>query len=253
MKESAADSLRVIVSQDRAAMGAIAGSHAAAFIQWAIEAKGAARIILASAPSQNETLASLLSASIDWSRVTIFHMDEYLGLPADHPQTFRAYQKAHVLSKITPRAFHGIAGESADADAECARYSALLAEAPIDLCCLGIGENGHLAFNDPPVADFADRAFVKVVALDDLCRQQQVNDGCFQTLSEVPTHAITLTIPALMGAGALVCTVPGPRKAQAVAATVKGAISTACPASVLRRHPKASLYLDEFSASLIAP
>ena len=251
MKEFTAGTLRVFVSENRAAMGAAAGVDAARAISLAIERNGAARIILASAPSQNETLAALLAEPLDWSRVTIFHMDEYLGLAADHPQTFRAYQRERVLSKITPRAFHGIAGESADAAAECARYAALLAAAPIDVCCLGIGENGHLAFNDPPVADFADAALVKVVELDDMCRRQQVNDGCFPALADVPTHAITLTIPALMAAHALFCSVPGPRKAAAVRATVRDAVSTACPATIMRLHPSATLYIDSDSAALL--
>jgi glucosamine-6-phosphate deaminase len=232
-------------------MGALAGARAAEAIAAALAGKGSARIILASAPSQNESLAVLLTHDVDWSRVTVFHMDEYLGLPADHPQTFRAYQRQNVLSKITPRAFHGIAGENPDAAAECARYSALLAEAPIDVCCLGIGENGHLAFNDPPVADFADPALVKVVELDAACRQQQVNDGCFPTLAEVPTHAITLTIPALMSAGELICTVPGPRKAAAVRATLRDEITTECPATIMRRHPAATLYIDTAAAAAI--
>jgi glucosamine-6-phosphate deaminase len=249
MTSLSADSLSVRVWPTRDEMGAAAGAHAAQAIAAALAAQGSARIILASAPSQNETLNALLAAPIDWSRVTIFHMDEYLGLPADHPQTFRAYQRTHVLSRIQPAAFHGIAGESTDAAAECARYAALLREAPIDVCCLGIGENGHLAFNDPPVADFADPAWVKVVELDLPCRQQQVNDGCFSSLETVPTHALTLTIPALLSARTLVCTVPGPRKADAVRATVRGDISTACPASILRRHADATLYLDAASAS----
>ena len=249
MKELTVGTLRVIVSASRADMGARAGAHAAQAIRAAIERNGAARIILASAPSQSETLAALLASAVDWSRVTIFHMDEYLGLPAEHPQTFRSYQRTHVLSKITPRAFHGIAGESADSAAECAHYSALLREAAIDVCCLGIGENGHLAFNDPPVADFADPVLVKVVELDATCRQQQVNDGCFPTLSAVPTHALTLTIPALMSARALVCTVPGPRKAAAVRATLRDAITTACPATILRNHAAAALYVDADAAA----
>ena len=163
MKEFTSESLQVVISPTRSELGARAGAHVARAIQAVVESSGAARIILASAPSQNETLAALLASAVDWSRVTIFHMDEYLGLPADHPQTFRAYQRERVLSKITPAAFHGIAGECAAPAAECARYSALLREAPIDVCCLGIGENGHLAFNDPPVADFADSALVKLV------------------------------------------------------------------------------------------
>jgi len=244
-----ADHLRLRTFPTRADMGRAAGEHAAQAINAALASRGAARVILASAPSQDETLATLITAPIDWSRVTIFHMDEYLGLPAGHPQTFRAYQQAKVLSRIQPAAFHGIAGESADAAAECARYAALLAVAPIDVCCLGIGENGHLAFNDPPVADFADPALVKVVELDAACRQQQVNDGCFPTLDAVPTHALTLTIPALMSARTLVCSVPGPRKAAAVKATVHDPISTACPATILRQHADATLYLDAASAA----
>ena len=246
-----ADSLRVLISPTRAEMGRLAGEHATRAIQDAIIQRGSARVILASAPSQNETLATLTAAAIDWSKVTIFHMDEYLGLPADHPQTFRAYQRAHVLPLAAGAKFYGIAGESADPAAECARYAALLAESPIDVCCLGIGENGHLAFNDPPVADFNDPALVKVVELDATCRQQQVNDGCFPSLAEVPTHALTLTIPALTSARTLVCSVPGPRKAAAAVATVRGPIGTACPATVMRRHSAATLYLDADSAALL--
>ena len=178
-------------------------------------------------------------------------MDEYVGLPADHPATFRAYQREHVLSQIQPAAFHGIRGEASDSVEECARYSELLREAPIDLVCLGIGENGHLAFNDPPVADFDDPSCVKPVELDALCRQQQVNDGCFPTLSAVPTTALTLTIPALLSSRAIVGVVPGPRKAEAVRNTLIGPISTACPASILRKHSNAALYLDRDSAALL--
>ena len=247
-----ADHLKIRTFPTRAEMGRAAGEHAASAIAAAIAARGAARVILASAPSQDETLATLIAAPIDWTRVTIFHMDEYLGLPAGHPQTFRAYQQAKVLSRLTPAAFHGIAGESPEAANECFRYATLLAADPIDVCCLGIGENGHLAFNDPPVADFADAALVKVVELDAACRQQQVNDGCFPTLEAVPTHALTLTIPALMSAATLVCSVPGPRKAAAVHATVQGPISTECPASVMRRHGDATLYVDTAAASGLA-
>jgi glucosamine-6-phosphate deaminase len=246
-----ADALTVTTSPTRAEMGKRAGEHAAHVIEQAIMHHGEARIILASAPSQDETLATLMRASIDWHRVTIFHMDEYLGLPENHPQTFRAYQRANVLRWAHGATFHGIAGEAADPAAECARYGALLTEAPIHLCCLGIGENGHLAFNDPPVADFEDRASVKVVELDAECRQQQVNDGCFAALPEVPTHALTLTIPALMRAEVLVCSVPGPRKAKAVRATAREPIGEACPATAMRRHSAATLYLDAESASLL--
>ena len=246
MTEFHVDQLRVRAFATRAEMGARAGADAAAEIR----AHGNARVILASAPSQNELLDALVRTDLDWSRVTLFHMDEYAGLDAAHPASFRRYQRERVLDRIRPAAFHGIAGE-AEADAECARYAALLATAPIHVVCLGIGENGHIAFNDPPVADFADPALVKVVALDDACRRQQVNDGCFPTLDEVPWHALTLTIPTLLRGGALFCAVPGPRKANAVRDALRGPVATSCPASILRTHPHATLYLDADSAALL--
>lgn len=242
-------SLELSISPDRAAMGRLAGAAAAEAISKTIDREGNARVILASAPSQSEMLDALLAAGVDWSRVTIFHMDEYVGLPASHPASFRAYQQAHVLSRIAPAAFHGIAGENPSSGEECARYAALLSEAPIHVVCLGIGENGHLAFNDPPVADFADPELVKVVELDLACRQQQVNDGCFATLDDVPKTAITLTIPALMSGEVLVCTVPGPRKADAIQKTLEGPIATSCPASILRNHPCVRLFIDEAAAT----
>jgi len=245
------DRLHVQVAGDRARMGAAAGTLAAAILGETLRVSSSARVILASAPSQDELLATLTGASVDWGRVTIFHMDEYVGLSADHPASFRRYQRERFLSRVRPAAFHGIAGEAADAQAECERYAALLAEAPIDLVCLGIGENGHLAFNDPHVADFTDPHPVKLVELDQACRQQQVNDRAFSTIEAVPTHAITLTIPTLLAAHALVCAVPGPRKAQAVHDALRREISQACPASVLRTHANARLLLDEPSAALL--
>src|SRR4030095_7725766 len=194
------EKLSVVITSPRAEWGAGAAAQASARLKRAIAANGGARVILSSAPSQNELLEGLIASEVDWSCVTIFHMDEYIGLPSNHPATFRTYQRNHVLSHITPAVFHGIQGEAADSIAECARYSALLRQAPIDLVCLGIGENGHLAFNDPPVADFDDPEWVKPVELDALCRQQQVNDGCFPNLDSVPTKALTLTIPALLSA-----------------------------------------------------
>lgn len=232
-------------------MGQSAARRAADILRAAIASRGHARVILASAPSQDEMLAALTEAELDWPRITIFHMDEYLGLPASHPASFRHYQAAHVLNRIAPRAFHEIRGESPDPAAECERYAALLSESPIDLVCLGIGENGHLAFNDPPAA-FDDPHWVKIVELDRACRRQQVHDGCFPALADVPAKAITLTLPALMSATAAVCVVPGPRKARAVKEAVEGEISAGCPASVLRRHPNADLFLDSDSAALLA-
>jgi glucosamine-6-phosphate deaminase len=245
------DQLHVSIFATRAEMGTAAGENAAQEIARVIQRNGAARVILASAPSQDELLERLVDARLRWSSVTLFHMDEYVGLSADHPATFRSYQHDHVLARIEPASFHGIAGEAPDLAAECERYTALLDEAPIDVVCLGIGENGHIAFNDPPVADFADPLAIKVVDLDETCRQQQVNDRCFPRLEAVPRQAITLTVPTLLKARALFCAVPGSRKAPAVRATLQAPISTACPASVLRRHPNAHLYLDQASAALI--
>ena len=246
------DRLKVEIHPDRAAMGAAAARRASTVLRETIAAKGKARVILASAPSQDELLAGLTSApGIDWSKVTIFHMDEYIGLPERDAATFRNYQRQHVLSHVHPAEFHGMRGEDPDPIAESLRYSRLLEEAPVDLVCMGIGENGHIAFNDPPVADFHDPSSVKVVALDDLCRQQQVNDGCFPDFDSVPRQALTLTCPALMAGKALVCVVPGPRKAAAIWSTLHAPVSTECPATILRSHPDVVLYLDLASASLL--
>lgn len=246
MKIRRFDSLEVHQHPARAALGLAAARRVAA----AIAACGEARVVFACAPSQDEFLAALLAQPVDWAKVTVFHMDEYAGLPASHPASFRSYLRGHLLAHITPRAVHFIRAEE-DAAHEAGRYAALLAERPLDLVCLGIGENGHLAFNDPPVADFADPALVKLVALDDACRRQQVHDGCFPALDAVPMHALTLTISALLNAREISCVVPGARKAQAVRAALLGPIATSCPASVLRTHPRAVLHLDEAAAALL--
>jgi glucosamine-6-phosphate deaminase len=246
------EKLQVRIFHNRQKAGTAAAIDAAEVLRTALKKEGPVRIIVGSAPSQNELLAGLAQAKgIDWKRVTIFHLDEYVGLPATHPASFRNYQEQTLLARVTPAAFHGIRGESSDAEAECARYSALLGEAPIDLVCMGIGENGHIAFNDPPVADFSDPAKVKIVELDEACRRQQVNDGCFPDFDSVPRHALTLTCPMIMSGRRLVCIVPGVRKASAVAATLRGPMATSCPASILRAHPSATLFLDNESASKI--
>jgi glucosamine-6-phosphate deaminase len=233
-------------------MGQAASDKAAQVLREAVQRQGQARIIVASAPSQNELIAGLAESSgIDWSRVTIFHMDEYIGMAASHRASFRNYQRRHLLANVQPAAFHGIRGEAANPEAECARYAALLAAAPIDLVCMGIGENGHIAFNDPPVADFNDPRSVKVVELDETCRRQQVNDGCFPNLDVVPRRAITLTCPTLMSGRALICVVPDSRKAEAVSNTLRAQICTACPATILRLHTNATLYLDLQSVALL--
>lgn len=249
-----ADRLEVEIHPDRAALGRAAAETVAAYLRSLLNRQGGARVVFACAPSQDEFLAALVATSrspglgFDWSRVTAFHMDDYVGFAADHPQGFRRYLRTHLLDHVDLGAFHPLPAEKPPAVA-CAEYSALLRAAPIDLICLGIGENGHLAFNDPPVADFDDPELVKLVALDEACRRQQVNDGCFPTLTEVPTHALTLTLPVFRDARRLSAHVPGPRKAAAVRATVHGPRGTACPATLLRAHPDATLYVDEAAAA----
>jgi glucosamine-6-phosphate deaminase len=243
------DSLAVRTHANAEALGDAAASEVAEAIRAACATRGEARVIFAGAPSQNEFLAALIRRPITWSKVIVFHTGEYVGLRTEHPRTFRAYLRSHLLEHIDiPQAVHLIHGEK-DPIHECARYSKLLAEKPVDVVCLGIGENGHLAFNDPPVADFNDPQLVKVVELDEKCRQQQVNDGRFPNAAAVPGHAITLTIPALVGARQAFCIAPGERKANAVHDMLLGPITKECPASVLRRHPHAVLHLDPASAS----
>ncbi|GIP38361.1 glucosamine-6-phosphate deaminase [Paenibacillus sp. J31TS4] len=240
----ARDRLRVEVYGNRRHMGRAAGLAAAARLKELLASQERVRMIFAAAPSQNECLEALTQEEgIDWQRVTAFHMDEYIGLPKGAPQRFSQFLKDRLFDVVRPGTVHLIESSN-PSEEECARYSALLAEAPIDIVCLGIGENGHIAFNDPPVADFGDPLLVKPVELDDACRQQQVNDGCFPSFGDVPTHALTLTIPALMAGRHLFCVVPGPTKRAAVDATLNGPISTECPASILRNHPDCTLYVD---------
>ena len=255
IRKLSADALQVEVYSNRDDMGKAAALYALAYLASIQDSKDEIRIVVGSAPSQDEFyhhLSSLPeSSAIDWSKFVVFHMDEYVGLTSDHPASFRAYQKEHFVSKVPLKAFHEIRGEADDPEAECLRLSALLSEAPIDLACCGIGENGHLAFNDPPVADFNDPVNAKVVELDDICRQQQVNDGCFPDFDSVPTHAITLTLKVFKEANVLSCVVPAPTKAKAVAATINGPISTDCPATLIRNHSNACMFLEPDSAALI--
>lgn len=237
--------LRVEVHSTRAEMGAAAGAAAAAAIARIQDSRtGPVRIILAAAPSQNETLDALAeSPEVDWSRVVAFQMDDYVGLPATAPERFSAYLQEHLFDRVRPGSIHRLEG-TGDVDEEARRYAALLTEDPIDLCLFGIGENGHLAFNDPPSADFSDPMVVKRVELDHDCRVQQVNDGCFPTLDDVPPEALTLTIPTLVGARTMIGSVPGAAKREAVRGTLWGPLTTDCPASVIRGHEDATLYLD---------
>lgn len=222
------------------------------YLQQLLVGKGSAAVILATGNSQIKFLEQLIAlGTIDWSHITLFHMDEYLGIDANHKASFRRYMRERVEQRIKPKVFHYIEGDASLPLDECQRYADLLSAQPIDLCCLGIGENGHLAFNDPPVANFEDPYKVKLVQLDRACRQQQVSEGHFPSVEAVPQYAFTLTIPTLCSAARMLCIAPEKRKARAVRDALHGPIATACPASILRRQSHATLFLDADSASLL--
>ena len=247
-----ADALSVRVFDDVQSLAAAAATDAARAVRTAIADRGEANVMLATGNSQLVFLAALIEhADVDWTRVTAFHMDEYVDLPPTHSASFQRYMREKVAATIPVKEFHYLTGDTGDAQAEADRYAALLRAHPLDLCVCGIGENGHLAFNDPPVADFDDPADVKIVALEPASRRQQVAEGHFATIDAVPTHAITVTIPALVRAGRLLAIVPETRKAIPVRDALTGPIATSCPASYLRRQSHATLYLDADSASLL--
>jgi glucosamine-6-phosphate deaminase len=247
------DRLRVEVFRDRAALGLAAAAAAAERIR-AMQKEGRPlNLLLASGLSQVETLAALRKEpGIRWERACAFHLDEYIGLPADAPQAFGQFLRDRFFDGLPLGQVFYLHGNAPDLRAECERYARLLREHPPDLALMGIGENGHLAFNDPGVADFEDPLPVKVVEeLDPTCRQQQVNDGQFRSLAEVPRRAITLTIPSLFAARTALVMVPGPTKRDIVRRALRGPIEESCPATILRRHPDASLFLDRESAALL--
>jgi glucosamine-6-phosphate deaminase len=251
-REFAADELKVRVFDDVPAMARGAAADGAQAIREAIDARGSANVMLATGNSQLAFLSELVAyTDLDWTRVTAFHMDEYVDLAPTHSASFQRYMRERVAARLPFREFHYLTGTTGDAPAEARRYADLLRAHPLDLCCAGIGENGHLAFNDPPVADFDDPLDVKVVALEPASRRQQVAEGHFATIDDVPTHAITVTIPALLRALRVLVIVPEARKAVPVRDALQGPISTACPASFLRRQPHAILYLDAESSSLL--
>lgn len=245
MKHFAVDNLNVYIYDTRAQMGASAAEEGAQAIRRAIERKGSANVMFAAAFSQAELLEGLIGSDVDWSRVNAFHMDNYLGLADDAPQQFSQFL-THYLFRHLPFGSVNLMGSDAS-DAE--RYAKLLEDNPLDVCFMGIGENGHIAFNDPAEADFHDPKAVKTVQLDEVCRMQQVHDGCFQALGDVPTHALTVTIPALLSAREIFCVVPALSKADAAERMLRGPVSESCPCSILRTHDAARLYLDEQSAS----
>ena len=242
--------VRVFTSQDD--MATAAAVEVNEYLCGVIADRGSAAAILATGNSQIQFLEKLVAiGEVDWSKVTLFHMDEYLGLDGDHSASFRRYMRERVEQKVQPAAFHYLEGDALEPIKECRRYADLLASQPIDLCCLGVGENGHIAFNDPPVANLNDPEMVKIVQLDDVCRQQQHGEGHFPTFDSVPQYALTLTVPALCQAKKMVCLCPETRKAQAAKDALHGPISTVCPASHLRTQPQCVLYLDNGSASLL--
>lgn len=230
-------------------MGRAAAADVAEELRARLDSQQNVRMVFAAAPSQQEMLDALANEpGIEWQRVAAFHMDDYVGLPADAPERFGNWLRAALFDRLPFQAVHLIDAVKPPETA-AAEYAAELAAAPIDIVCLGIGVNGHIAFNDPPVADLDDPLDVKVVELDETCRRQQVDDGCFPSFDAVPTHAITLTVPRLLNAGRLFCVVPGPAKAPAVRRTLNDEIGTACPATALRTHEHCTLYLDRDSAS----
>ncbi|MBQ8815706.1 MAG: glucosamine-6-phosphate deaminase [Lachnospiraceae bacterium] len=251
MKTLTVDKLQVKIMPNRTEMGEVAAADIHAKIKELLAVKEEINIIFAAAPSQNDVLQSLVDSDIEWNRVNAFHMDEYIGLDKSAPQGFGNFLNEHIFGKAPFKSVNYIDCEAADPEQECERYAKLLEENPADIIIMGIGENGHIAFNDPWVADFKDTKKVKTVLLDEVCRQQQVNDGCFKELSQVPKQAITLTCPVFNEAPQLFCIVPAPTKAQAVKRTLCGAINEECPATILREHEAAVLYLDADSSALL--
>ena len=250
MNELQRDRLRTVILPDRAALGAAAADHAASRLRARLASADRARVIFAAAASQNEFLEALSKAEgIDWSRVEVFHLDEYVGLPLGDPRSFGRWLDDHIWSIVHPCRIERLDGGNPDPDAECARYGRLLADGGIDLALIGIGENGHLAFNDPHVADFADPLVVKPVEIDETSRHQQVRDGAFPSFELVPRLAMSVTMSTILASRAISVVVPGSQKAAAVAATLDGPIQTSCPASALRRHPDAVLFVDAAAAS----
>ncbi len=244
--------LDVSIYPDRPTIGEAAAAFVSEQLRQAITARGEANAIFATGASQYEFLAALLGApDVDWPRVTAFHLDEYLGLGRDHPASFRRFLDERLFGQLPFKAVHLLDGDAPDPQAEAARYAALLQDRSIDIACIGIGENGHLAFNDPP-ADFETSRLVHVVDLDDACRGQQVGEGHFATLADVPRQALSLSVPAILRAGVLSCVVPDARKAQPVQCALEGPIQPECPASALRRHPNGRVFLDPASASLLS-
>ena len=244
--------MEVRVFAGKAEMAAEAARSAGTAVREAIARAGRAHVIAATGASQLEFLDALVKEpGIEWARTIFFHLDEYIGLPEAHPASFRRYLREKILERVHPGAFHFIDGEAPDPEAECRRVGDLLARHPIDVAFVGIGENGHLAFNDPP-ADFQTSRPYLVVRLDDACRRQQLGEGWFARLEDVPERAISMSVPQILKSREILCVVPDARKAQAVRDCLEGAVSPSHPASVLQRHPRTTVFLDADSAALLA-
>jgi glucosamine-6-phosphate deaminase len=252
LREFPCGKAKVEIYPSARALGKAAAEMAAQVIRSAITERGRARVIVATGNSQIPLIDELVQQDLEWKRVEIFHMDEYAGMPADHPASFRRWIRTRVEEKVRPGKANYLAGDAPDLQAEMDRYSQLLTEAPIDLAFAGFGENGHIAFNDPHVADFDDPLIVKRITLDEASRKQQAGEGHFKDVQSVPRDAVTVTCPGLFRANTWICCVPEARKAEAVRNALEGPISEACPASIVRRHPNAHVYLDMESSSLLS-
>jgi glucosamine-6-phosphate deaminase len=243
--------MRIEIFESKGALGEAAGADAARIIRNAIAERGEARIIAATGASQFEFLDALAQQpDIDWSKAVFFHLDEYVGLPESHPASFRKYLKERIVQRLDPGVFHFVDCENPAPRAECHRLGELIAVKPIDIAFVGIGENGHLAFNDPP-ADFETEEPYIVVELDEACRRQQVGEGWFANTEEVPRRAISMSINQIIKSSEIICVVPDQRKAQAVQRCLEGEVSPWHPASALQRHARTTIYLDQGSASLL--
>ncbi|MBE5732102.1 MAG: glucosamine-6-phosphate deaminase [Clostridiales bacterium] len=252
IKEFKVDRMTVYAHDTRKSMGEQVAKDVGQYLRELLAKKDEVNMIFAAAPSQADFLDSLSKEEgIDWNRINVFHMDEYVGIDIKSEQSFARFVKERVADKLGVGQFFPINGKAEDINAECKRYSELLRKYKTDIVCLGIGENGHIAFNDPGEADFWDENDVKIVTLDETCRNQQVNDKCFETIDDVPKYALTLTVPTLLRGGAMFCTVPAPTKANAVKRTLCGNVDIDCPATALRLHTCSKFYCDKDSAKYV--
>ncbi len=251
LKQDKCDKLTYKVFDNRTAMGEAAAKDVADAVKKLLSEKDEINMIFAAAPSQNDFInAFIADKTVDFTRINAYHMDEYIGLDGNAPQAFGRFLRDRLFSKVPFKSVNYINGNAEDIDAECVRYGELLKKNKCDIVCMGIGENGHIAFNDPAFAKFDDPKAVKTVELDQICRNQQVNDGCFDSIDKVPTHAVTLTIPTLVAPQYVFCVVPAPTKAKAVHTMLNGEIGEYCPCTILRKHDNAILYTERDSFSL---